>query len=69
VRPHAALFTGAPDAGKIFCSLEAHLFMEAYFFSASASTFLHAGVSLSFDLARQAMILPPPGVVPLQNFS
>jgi hypothetical protein len=33
----------------------------AYFFSASASTFGQAGVSLSFDLARQAMILPPPG--------
>src|SRR5436305_14759990 len=40
-----------------------------YFFSAAASTFLQAGVSLSFDLARQAMILPPPGVVPLQTFS
>ena len=43
--------------------------MKTYFFSASASTFLQAGVSLSADLLRQAMIRPPPGVVPLQNFS
>jgi hypothetical protein len=40
-----------------------------HFFSASAKTFLQAGVSLSLDLERQAMILPPPGVVPLQYFS
>src|SRR3954470_8856120 len=43
--------------------------MGAYFFSASANTFLQAGVSLSLSLARQAMMRPPPGVTPLQNFS
>jgi hypothetical protein len=30
---------------------------------------LQAGVSLSLSLARQAMIRPPPGTVPLPNFS
>src|SRR3978361_726744 len=44
-------------------------FAMTYFFSASASTFLQAAVSLSLDLARQAMIRPPPGTVPLQYFS
>jgi hypothetical protein len=42
--------------------------MQIYFFSASASTFLQAGVSLSADLLRQAMMRPPPGTVPLQYF-
>jgi hypothetical protein len=42
--------------------------VTAYFFSAAARTFLQAGVSLSLDLERQAMILPPPGSVPLQYF-
>jgi len=40
-----------------------------HFFSAAVSTFLQAGVILSLSLARQAMILPPPGVTPLQYFS
>src|SRR3954468_6460131 len=43
--------------------------MQTYFFSASASTFLQAGVSLSPALERRAMIRPPPGTVPLQYFS
>jgi hypothetical protein len=41
---------------------------ETYFFCASASTFLQAGVSLSLSLARQAMIRPPPGTVTLAEF-
>jgi len=32
-----------------------------HFFSAAASTFLQAGASLSFSLARQAIMRPPPG--------
>jgi hypothetical protein len=38
----------------------AHPKRAIYFFFASARTFLQAGVSLSFDLERQAMIRPPP---------
>ena len=40
-----------------------------HFFWASATTFLQASVSLLFCLDRQAMIRPPPGMVPLQNLS
>jgi hypothetical protein len=46
----------------------AHPKRVAYFFSASASTSLQAGVSLSLDLARQAMIRPPPGVTSFAVF-
>jgi len=52
-------FPHAPSAGDA----------ATYFFSAAARTFLQSAVSLSLDLERQAMILPPPGVVPLQYFS
>src|SRR5882724_1803425 len=53
----------------IGCGSTKVLRMQIYFFSASASTFLQAGVSLSPALERQAMIRPPPGTVPLQYFS